>query len=314
VVHALIVVQEMKLLWYSTGLVLAGGLLFIISNRCQSVDTITPDMTSQMNKLQDDSGIAIRIYARLPVALAFEWEHTCIIRIENRSNMEYPLLSQPPDDDSIQFQTQTFEQAQKGEEPDLNEWSKIIDQAELYLKPGQAVEMTGTRVGTQLSQNGLSRVVLQTGEDSVIYSNWVDLKFEPCSTMLPIATLQLKPSSMSTTEFLTVTTPSGKWLCCRSLYQGRQLIGGLEVAQPRLTTLCLMPKGDIPDITPDIERRQAAISFPDHATPTIYYNALFGLCRSNPWPVGHSGVDFILKPMPIDADSPLEFPESLFQN
>jgi hypothetical protein len=158
--------------------------------------------------------------------------------------------------------------------------------------------------GTMPVPNGTSRLLLQTGPNRHVFSNWINLETVPsrdASKWKIIATEQLTPGNDGIYEFLLGGTPSGKWLFLRPIWK-RSL----------LKRICPLPAGETPRIKGDPSRRQAAIIFEKHPEETIYFSALLGISRKKPWPVGCRGCDFNLKPVPIDAPSPMGFPLELF--
>lgn len=258
----------------------------------------------------DESGIVLRIYTKYPVTLPFDKDSNYIGRVENRSKRHLSLVNSPISEELVaSFSYQTWEDAQRGIVPKLALWDDILAIADVSLAPGQAMEFRSNFVpGTILPRQGRCRLILQTGAESLAYSNWIDLRVEPGASGKSLADVQTQWDPNRTTEFFVVTTPSSKWVCARPLYQ--HIPSGLD--STRHTTVCPMPEGELPEIVPDPERRQAAIIFRNHPNMTTYYNPLIDYYRSEPWPVGHIAADIHCKPIPIDDRSPLGFPIELF--
>lgn len=137
-----------------------------------------------------------------------------------------------------------------------------------------------------------------------MYSNWIRLQTLPEQRVEQwpvIATGHLTPGETGLSEFVVTSVKSDQWLFDRPLWNKKIV-----------HRICMLPDGEIPRIMVDMKKSQAVIEFPRHSEATTYFNARLGLCRSSPWPDGNISSDFISKPIPVDAPSPLEFPLKLF--
>jgi len=251
--------------------------------------------------------VEIRVHVPYTERLENEQFHRMIVRIENHG--ETPLILLTDRDEGIaefaQFRSQTREDVANGTPPSYSPWDGVKQHADLSIPSGQAIEMIGgSAMGVNLPPNGESRLVFQIGPDELVYSNWVDLKTIPAQDISDwpvIATEQLTPGETGLNEFLIGTTPTGKWLFRRPVWN-----------KSIFSRVCPLPGGETPNIVGDPNKWQAAAVFESHPDATTYFSGALGISRSTPWPDHHRGADFINKPIPVDTPSPLEFPMELF--
>ncbi len=251
--------------------------------------------------------VEVRVHVPYQEILANEHYHWGIVRIENRGEQKLPIFTNQGGTPTAlaQFQTQIRESEESLKNPQLAPWAEIVQQAEWSLRPNEAVEMLVTSAkGIHLDPSGESRLALQIGPNVVVYSNWVRLQTLPGQRVdqwAVIANGQLTPGDTGLSEFVTTSIESDLWLFERPVWN-----------KNIIHRICLLPDSEIPRIVVDMKKSQAMIEFSSHSEATTYFNARLGLSRSTPWPDGNISNDFIGKPIPVDAPSPLEFPLELF--